>query len=97
MVARTRIIDLSNSLNTSRVLANIQNRQGGKCHNCRLVISNKETIVSIGSHRIYYHKTCAMKLNIIWHDISIDQYHYLRPAKEDTIIQTQNWSSFLVY
>jgi len=64
-VARPRIIELSNSHIRNRVCTIINNRQGGKCHYCGMIISNDETVVSSGSHRLYYHKTCAIKLNII--------------------------------
>jgi len=64
-VAHPKIIDLANSFNSSRIFAVIQNKQGGKCHYCGLIILNHETIVSSGIHRSYYHKACALKLNIV--------------------------------
>ena len=55
-MAHPKIIDLANSFNSSRIFSVIQNKQGGKCHYCQLIIMNNETIVSSGIHRSYYHK-----------------------------------------
>jgi hypothetical protein len=40
-------------------------RQDGLCRKCRLQFSEKDTIVSSGQRKKYYHQHCAEQLNII--------------------------------
>ena len=49
----------------NRTLKMIEVKQNGLCTSCRGRITRYHTIVSSGRPRHYYHKYCAVRLNII--------------------------------
>jgi hypothetical protein len=60
------VIDLSVPHMQNRIFSIIQQKQDGKCRHCRRLITVTDTVVSNGSGRGYYHKSCAEKLHILW-------------------------------
>ena len=59
------IIDLSAPHIQNRIFSIIQQKQDGKCRHCRRLITVADTVVSNGSGRGYYHKSCAERLHIL--------------------------------
>jgi hypothetical protein len=60
------VIDLSAPHMQNRIFSIIQQKQDGKCRHCRRLITVTDTVVSNGSGRGYYHKSCAERLHILW-------------------------------
>jgi hypothetical protein len=49
----------------SHILRMIELKQNGLCVFCKERITRNHAIVSSGRPRHYYHKSCAIKLNIV--------------------------------
>ena len=59
------VIDLRIPQLRTRIFSVIQKKQNGKCHWCKINITLSDTVVSNGSGRGYYHKSCGEKLHIL--------------------------------
>jgi hypothetical protein len=64
-MTKSVVINTSKEFMAHRILSIIKSRQNGKCHFCGIDIVLGDIIVSCGHRRSYYHKGCAIKLNII--------------------------------